>query len=372
MKIKAAVLNGVNEQFKISDVELDEPKNNEVLVKLVASGVCHTDATVINGTVPLPFPAILGHEGSGIVAEVGPNVQNFKKGDHVVIGFAACGECKYCKAGMPGACVRFAELNMGSGAMKDHTHRLHTENGQDISNFFGQSSLATYAVTDTNNLAKVPDDVDLRYLGPLGCGFMTGSGSVLNALNPEAGSTLAIFGTGAVGLSGIMAGAIANCSHIIAIDINDERLELAESLGATDSINSKKEDVKEKIEELTQGSGIDYALDTTGVPAVIESALSSLAIKGQLATIAVSDKDITINPMNDLLMPSRTIKGVIEGDAVPQSYIPKLVSFYQSGKFPVNKLSKFYDLEQVDQAFEDSKAGKTVKPIIILDKDYSV
>ncbi len=370
MKVKAAVLEGVNESFKVTEVELDKPQSNEVLVKLVASGVCHTDATVADGTVPLPLPAILGHEGSGIVEEVGPDVQNFKKGDHVVIGFASCGECKYCKAGRPGACVRFAELNMGSGEMKDHTHRLHTEDGKDISNFFGQSSLATYAVTDTNNLVKVPDEIDLRYLGPLGCGFMTGSGSVLNALDPEAGSNLAVFGTGAVGLAGIMAGNVANCAHVIAVDINDERLELAKTLGATDSINSKNEEVIDRIKEITEGSMIDYALDTTGVPAVIENALRSLAIAGQLAPIAVSPKDITINPLNDLLMPSRTIKGVIEGDAVPQTFIPKLVSFYKAGKFPIDKLTKFYSLDQVDQAFADSKNGKTVKPVIVLDQSY--
>lgn len=371
MRVKAALLEGENAKFNFTDVELDEPQANEVLVKIVASGICHTDAAAREGMMGVPMPAVLGHEGVGIVEKAGAEASEFKKGDHVVIGFSSCGTCEFCLAGNAGACENFNELNM-YGAMRDGSHRIHTVDGQDVSVFFGQSSFSTYSTVNKTNLVKVPKDVDLRLLGPLGCGFMTGSGTVLNALKPEPGSSLTVFGTGAVGLAGIMAGKIANASHVIAIDINDERLAIAKELGATDTINSMNEDVIERVKEITGGKGAQYALETTGVPVVVNSAIKSLANKGEMATVAVSKKSVEIDVAHDILPYSRTIKGVIEGDAVPQLFIPKLVDFYRKGQFEIDKLSKFYDFEDIDQAFEDSKNGKTVKPIIIIDKEYSI
>ena len=372
LDIKAAVLNGANQKLEVSDLKLDPPKASEVLVKIVSSGVCHTDATVIDRTIPIPLPAALGHEGAGIVEKVGSQVENFKKGDHVIIGYAYCGQCKYCKAGMPGSCVRLGELNMGTGRMKDHTTRIHTKDGKDVSNFFGQSSLSTYAVADQNNLVKVANSVDLRYVGPLGCGFMTGSGTVLStrALNPEAGSNIAVFGTGAVGLAAIMAGKIASCDHVIAVDIVDSRLKLALKLGATDIINSKNTDPVKKIKQITNGWGVDNAVDTTGVPPVTKSGIDSLSINGKIAPLAVSNKTVTFNPLMDLTVPTRKFIGSAEGNVVPQEFIPRLVELRRKGEFPIDKLTKFYSLDQVNQAFEDSKNGKTVKPVIIMDKDY--
>lgn len=370
MKIKSAVLNGVNEEFKLTDMILDEPQAGEVLVKIVASGICHTDATVKDGTLPMPFPAVLGHEGSGIVESVGDGVTNFEKGDHVVVGFASCGECQFCRAGMPGACERFNELNMG-GAMRDGSHRIHTVDGDDASVFFGQSSFSTYSIVQENNLVKVDKDMDLRILGPLGCGFMTGSGTVLNSLHPEPGSSLVVFGTGAVGLAGMMAGVISNAAHVIAVDINPERLEIAKSLGATETINSAEVDPVKEIMAITDGKGAQYALDTTGVPVVINNAIKSLAIKGELATVAVGKKPVPVDFTNDIVTFSRTIKGVIEGDAIPQELIPKLVDFYHKGQFKIDELSKLYAFEDINQAFEDSKNGTTVKPVVVIDEAYT-
>lgn len=371
MKITAAVLNEINTDFEFKEIELDEPKANEVRVKLVASGVCHTDAAVKDGTIPVPMPAILGHEGAGIVESVGSSVTGFEPGDHVILGFAFCGKCRFCRSGNPGACEKVGDLNMG-GAMIDGTHRLHTENNEDVSVFFGQSSFATYTTVNENNLVKIPNDIDLRMVGSLGCGFMTGSGTVLNSLDPEEGSSLVVFGTGAVGLAGIMAGKIANAAHVIAVDINDDRLAIAKDLGATDTINSMTEDVVEQILKITGGLGAQYALDTTGVPAVIQTALKSLDIKGELATVGVVKGPVEININDDVMVPSRTIKGVIEGDAVPQLFIPKLVDFYRKGQFSIDKLSKLYNFSDIDQAFEDSKNGKTVKPILVIDESYTV
>jgi aryl-alcohol dehydrogenase len=347
---------------------LDDPKANEVLVKIVASGVCYTDATVLDGTLPVPYPAVLGHEGSGIVEKVGSSVSTVKPGDHVVLGFAYCGHCDNCLSGNAGACENMMELNF-SGHNEHGTTPLHTHDHQDISQFFGQSSFASYAAVDEKNVVKVDPDVDLRYLGPLGCGIMTGSGSVLNSLDPKAGSSMVIFGTGAVGLSGLMAAKIAGCNPIIAVDIHDSRLELAKELGATHTINSKNEDPVAKIREIT-GKGANYSFETTGVPAVTTQAIQCLCVKGTMGTVAVGKNDLTINVTNEIVVRAITVKGIVEGDAVPQLFIPKLVNFFKAGLFPVNRLVEFYEPDQIAQEFEDSKVGKTIKPILVLDPSY--
>lgn len=367
MKIQALVTSGeIN--FEKQTLVLDEPRADEVLVKIVASGICHTDATVLDQTLPVPYPAVLGHEGSGIVEQVGSNITTVKPGDHVVLGFSYCGHCENCLEGNAGGCENMIPLNF-AGKNNHGVTPLHTEDGQDVSQFFGQSSFATYATVGENNIVKVDKDVDLRYLGPFGCGIMTGSGTVFNSLTPEPGSSFVVFGTGAVGLSGMMAAKIAGCHPIIAVDIHDSRLELAKELGATHTINSKNEDVVAKIKEITS-KGADYSLETTGVPEVTLSSLRCLRVKGVAATVAVGKRNLTINIFNDVVANALTLKGVIEGDAVPQLIIPKLVRFFKNGQFPIDKMVEFYEFEQINEAFEDSKNGSAIKPILILDKTY--
>lgn len=367
MKIEAMV-STPEKDFEKQTLMLDEPKADEVLVRIIASGVCHTDATVLDRTLPVPYPAVLGHEGSGIVEKVGSNVTTVQPGDHVVLGFAYCGHCDNCLDGNAGGCENMMPLNF-TGKNKYGVSPLHTENNEEVSQFFGQSSFATYTTVDEKNVVKVDESADLRYLGPFGCGIMTGSGTVLNSLAPEAGTSFVVFGTGAVGLSGMMAAKIAGCHPIIAVDIHDSRLELAKELGATHTINSRNEDPVEKIKEIT-GKGAHYSFETTGVPEVTLSALRCLRVKGECATVAVGKRDLTFNVTNEIVLNAITLKGVIEGDAVPQLIIPKLVSFYQNGQFPVDKLVKFYDLENIDQAFTDSANGSTIKPILIIDPAY--
>lgn len=367
MKIQAMVTTDVT-SFEQQTLILDEPKADEVLVKIVATGVCHTDATVLDKSTPVPYPAVLGHEGAGIVEKVGTNVTTVQPGDHVVLGFTYCGHCDNCLEGNAGGCENMLTLNFG-GKNKHGETPLHTENNQDVSQFFGQSSFATYATVAEGNTIKVDKDIDLRFLGPLGCGIMTGSGTVLNSLAPEPGSSFVVFGTGAVGLAGMMAAKIAGCYPIIAVDIHDSRLELAKELGATHTINSKQEDVTARIIEIT-GKGAHYALETTGVPEVTLTGIRSLRVKGEIASVAVGKRDLTLNVFTEIVGPAKTLKGVIEGDAVPQLIIPKLVQFFKNGQFPVDKLMKFYDFNQIEQAFADSKNGSTIKPILVLDKTY--
>ncbi|MGD6843689.1 NAD(P)-dependent alcohol dehydrogenase [Bacillus infantis] len=359
MKIKAAVTHGQGEDFKIEEVELAEPQANEVLIKIVASGVCHTDA-VARDLGLTPYPVVLGHEGSGIVEKVGAGVKTIEPGDHVVLSFASCGHCENCLTGHPTVCTEFNDLNFG-GKMEDETHRLH-QHDHELSTFFGQSSFGTYAVANERNVVKVDKDVDLALLGPLGCGIQTGSGTVLNRLKPDFGTSIAVYGTGAVGLSGIMAAKITGCRHIIAIDIHESRLEKAKELGATHVINSKNEDVVERIKEITNG-GVHYGLETTGVPVVVRQGLRALRPLGTLAIVGVTP-EMEINVHEEIMAEGKTMVGVIEGDAVPQLFIPQLVDYYKNGMFPFDKLVEFYDFSDINQAFEDSKKGLAIKPIV--------
>ncbi|MGF7535320.1 NAD(P)-dependent alcohol dehydrogenase [Bacillus mexicanus] len=359
MKIKAALTRGLGKDFEIGEVEISEPKANDVLIKIVASGVCHTDA-VARDLGLTPFPVVLGHEGSGIVEKVGTGVKGLEPGDHVVLSYAYCGTCESCLTGHPGTCHRFNELNF-EGKMEDHTHRLH-HHDHGVSTFFGQSSFGTYAIAHERNVVKVNKDVDLALLGPLGCGIQTGSGTVLNRLKPKFGESIVIFGAGAVGLSAVMAAKIVGCKHIIAVDIHDNRLELAKEIGATLVLNGKKVDVVDEIKKATDG-GTHYAVDTTGVSPLIRQGLQALRPLGTIAIVGVTG-EMTMDVHNDLMAEGKTMMGVIEGDSIPQLFIPELVEYYKNGQFPFDKLVKFYEFDQINEAFEDSKTGVTIKPIL--------
>ncbi|MCT3584291.1 NAD(P)-dependent alcohol dehydrogenase [Levilactobacillus brevis] len=349
-----------SQQLKIIDAQLDAPKDNEILIKMVATGVCHTDTAGRDG-LTTPLPVALGHEGAGLVEQVGSGVIDIKPGDHVVLSFAYCGHCRHCLTGHSGMCDHFNELNF-AGHSYDGSHRLHLSDGQPLSTFFGQSSFSTYAVVDQHNVVKVDPTVDLRLLGPLGCGIQTGAGTVLNYLQPKFGESLVIFGTGAVGLSAIMAAKLTGAERIIAVDIFDQRLSLTKELGATDVVNSKTVDAEAAIREILP-SGADYTLDTTGVSPVVLNALHVLKPGGECAVVGMG-RELTFNLQNDLMAEGKKISGVIEGDAIPQLFIPKLVSFYKQGRFPFDKLIKFYDFDQINDGFAASKDGSVLKPVV--------
>ncbi|MGG4452166.1 NAD(P)-dependent alcohol dehydrogenase [Brevibacillus porteri] len=365
MQMKAAVTHSKGEEFRIETIQLDEPKSGEVLIRVVASGICHTDMIARDQEYPVPLPAVLGHEGAGVVEKVGEGVTYVQPGDHVVLGFAHCGKCHYCLSGRPYVCERFFELNF-LGNMEDGTKRHHCEE-KGLSNFFGQSSFGTYTIVNERNLVKVDKDVDLALLGPLGCGIQTGSGTVINKLKPEAGSSIAVFGAGAVGLSAIMAANAIGCGTIIAVDVHDNRLELAKELGATHVINARNVDPVEEIKKITNG-GVNYAAETAGRPGVLRQAVDALTFCGVVAQIGApplgTDEKIDTN---DLLLLNKTITGVVEGACVPRIFIPQLINLYKQGKFPMDKLVKFYRFYEINQAVADSHSGKTIKAIIKMD-----
>lgn len=369
MKIKAAVLNEFNAPYEIEEIELSEIREDEILVKIVASGICNSDESVRKGHMPYQPPIVIGHEGAGIIEKIGKNITNFEVGDHVVISFAYCGKCSSCLMGAPAACTDFQHINNFGNRSEDEP--FFTKNdGTPIARFFGQSSFATHSIVSPSSLTKVDKSVDLRLSGPLGCGFLTGTGTVFNGLKPAPGSTIAIFGTGAVGLASMMAAKISGCSKVIAIDIHENRLELAKELGATHTINSTNADLKEEISKLTDGKGVNYSIDTSGVPAVIKSAIDVLALGGTIAPVAIS-RPIEINTMLDFTRLNRKLVGVLMGQAVPQLSIPQLLEFYKEDKFAFDKLIKFYTLDEINEAAEDSNSGRVIKPILVIDETYS-
>lgn len=349
-------------------MELKDIGSEDILIKVVASGVCHTDVTAQEDGL-VPYPAVLGHEGSGIVEEVGSAVTKFEAGDHVVMSYAHCGKCDACLSGHPTSCERFGELNFGGANI--HGEKHHERDDQEYSLFFGQSSFATYAISNEQNVVKVPKDVDLDLLGLLGCGIITGAGIVPEKLDVEFGSNIAILGVGSVGLSALMAADAVGANKIIAVDLNDDRLEFAKELGATDTINSSDpEGLGDEIKEMTGGAGVEYVVDTTGVSPVIKEGISGLKINGELVEIGIGE-EIEVDLFEDMMLENKTLSSMQEGDAVPKILIPKMIELYKKGKFPFDKLIHKYDFEEINQAFEDSADGTTIKPILKIDKEYS-
>lgn len=364
MEILAAVVNEVGQEFRLEEITLDDPKSGEVLIKIVASGICHTDISAQKQIFPVPLPAVLGHEGAGIIEKVGEGVQDLEVGDHVVLSYASCGHCEYCLTGHAYACEHIFEANF-SGFMADKTHRLH-KGEQGVSTFFGQSSFATYAVANARNVVKVDKDVDLRLLAPLGCGIQTGAGGVFNVFNPPAGTSFAVFGAGTVGLSALMAAKAVGCTVRIVVDVHDSRLEIARELGATHTINAKKVDVVKEIKEIT-GKGVDYAIESSGVPSVLRQATDALAPMGKVGVIGAPKLGTNVElHVFDLLVNVKSVVGIHQGSSIPKTFIPKLISLYKEGLFPIDKLMKFYNFEEINQAVSDMKNGTTIKPVLTM------
>ncbi|MEW6636871.1 MAG: NAD(P)-dependent alcohol dehydrogenase [Actinomycetota bacterium] len=367
MRIAAAVAREKEQPFSMEELELASPRSGEVLIRVVATGMCHTDLIVRDQWYPVPLPCVLGHEGAGVVEEVGEGVTKVEPGDKVVLTFASCGKCATCLSGKPTYCLNFFALNFG-GARLDGSSPISDDGEPVHGHFFGQSSFATHALATERNVVKVGDDAPLELLGPLGCGVQTGAGGVLNTLHPEAGSSIVVFGTGAVGLSAIMAARIAGCTTIIGVDIKPARLELARELGATHTINGTEANAVEAVKEIT-GGGADYSIETTAVPAVLRQSVEALAPLGTCGLIGAAPlgTDASLD-MNDILIPGKTVRGIVEGDSVPDVFIPRLVELHAQGRFPIDRLVRFYDLDGINEAAHDAEEGEAVKPILRVDR----
>jgi aryl-alcohol dehydrogenase len=363
MQITAAVAREKGGAFSLETLELESPREGEVLVRVVATGVCHTDMVVRDGHLPTPMPVVLGHEGSGVVEQVGAGVTKVVPGDAVVMSFNSCGHCPSCNEHEPAYCHEFFPRNF-FGTRADGSSALSRDGEVIHGNFFGQSSFASHAICHQRNVVKVPNDVDLALLGPLACGIQTGAGAVINALRLKPGKSFAVFGAGSVGLSALMAAKAEGARIIVAIDTNDERLAFAKTVGATHSFNPGRDDVTAALIALT-GYGIDYVLDTTGIPAVMRSAVASLAPRGTCGILGASPMgtELTLDEVH-FMSGGRRLIGIVEGSSNPDEFIPRLIDMYRQGNFPFDRMVRFYPFAEINAAVHDSEKGKTIKPIV--------
>jgi len=362
-EITAAVVRSQGAPFTIEQARLRAPQGDEVLVRVVATGLCHTDLIVRDQYYPVPLPAVLGHEGAGVVEALGPNVKDLKVGDHVVLTYGACGHCHHCDSGHGAYCKDFFGLNFGGSDLQGNTAITDSAGAPLHDHFFAQSSFASYALSRENNAVKVPADAPLELLGPLGCGIQTGAGAVINSLKVGPGSSFVSLGAGAVGLSAVLAARVAGATTIIAVDVVASRLELATELGATHVINSGEQDIVETVRAICGGA--DFALESTGRPEVLAQGIEALGSLGSIGVVGAPKLGTKAEfDVNNLLLGGRSIRGIVEGDSVPQVFIPQLVQLYQQGRFPFDKLVKFYPLDQINQAAEDSTKGLTLKAVL--------
>ncbi len=363
MEIKAAVVWEPAGEFSIEELELSDPNDDEVLVRIVGAGICHTDLAGRDMHLPIPPPpSVFGHEGAGVVERVGARVTKVKPGDHVVLAWDYCGACSACKSGKELYCLNFFQHNF-HGARPDGSGTL-SKNGQDIHGcFFCQSSFADYALANERNAVKVPEDVPLEILGPMGCGIMTGAGAVMNSLQVGPGSSIAIFGVGNVGMSAVLAAVVCGCTTIIGVDLHSNRLGLAKELGATHTVNAGEQDPVEAIREIT-GGGAQFSLECVGNPKVLRQAVDALPRLGVCGLTGVVPPGTEVALDMDLLMNGRTVRGILGGDAIPDLFIPKLIELYRQGRFPFDRLITFYAFDEINKAVEDMENGSVMKPVL--------
>jgi aryl-alcohol dehydrogenase len=362
MQVTAAVSRGIGEAPALETLELEAPRTGEMLIRLVATGICHTDLHEHPGR-HAPQPIVLGHEGAGVVDGIGAGVRGFEIGDHVILSGNSCGRCPSCLANRPTYCDLAMPLCFG-GKRLDGSTALRCGVDAVHSHFFGQSSFATHTVVPERTAVKVDRDLPLEKLGPLGCGVITGAGAVIEALRVGYGDSIAIFGVGGVGLAAVMAARLVGARHIVAVDVNTERLALARELGATRTFNSD-DDAMKQIRAVT-GRGVRCSLNTTTVPAVHTMALEVLAMNGTAGFVAAPRGSWTPQ-MFGLLAGGRQLRGILGGDAHPGTFLPILIDYWRQGRFPFDRLLTFYRFDEIARAFADVHHGRVIKPVLLME-----
>lgn len=366
MDVKAAVVSAPGAPFEIETLTIGAPRTDEVLVEIAGVGLCHTDLVFQGGFAPVPMPMVFGHEGAGIVRAVGADVTGVTPGDAVIIGFSSCGACPRCDEGLPSYCRSFPQLNY-AGARPDGSTALAKGGRPVASHFFGQSSFASLALTPRRNVVKIdPAGLDLATLGPLACGLQTGAGAVMRSFDCRAGSTIALFGCGPVGLAAVMAAAIRDCARIIVVEPLASRRALALELGATDAIDPAAGDAGEAIRALLP-EGVDFALDTSGRDTAIAAGLAVLGSRGMLGLVGVppsADATLSANIAAMITFGHRVI-GIIEGDSDQQRFIPELIALHRAGRFPFDRLIATFPLDAINEAIAAQHRGDCVKAVLI-------
>jgi aryl-alcohol dehydrogenase len=363
MQIRAAVVHERSGPFVIDTVELCAPRPDELIVRVVASGMCQTDMHGRDGYYASPYPGVYGHEGAGVVHAVGSAVRSIAPGDHVVMSFPWCGACDNCRQHMHSYCVHAFALKM-NGTRADGSTLLSKNGAPVYSAFFQQSSFGTFALTQERYAVKVRNDAPLELLGPLACSGQTGAGTVLTVMKPKPGDSFAVFGVGAVGLSSVMAAKIAGCDPIIAVDVHAHRLALARELGATHAIDYRNcGDVVAEVRAIT-GKGVRHSIETSAQPAVFREAAECLMPGGTCVLLGSARKGNEVSLEMPFLQEGRAVRGVIQGDSFPKEFIPRLVDLMMDGKFPIEKMIKFYDFADINLAAKESSAGIAIKPVL--------
>jgi aryl-alcohol dehydrogenase len=363
MQIKAAVVSERSGPFVIDTLELCAPRADELIVRIVASGMCQTDLHGRDGYYATPYPGVYGHEGAGVVHAVGSSVRTFVPGDHVVMSYPWCGSCANCQRRLHSYCMHGLDLKM-RGTRADGSTLLSKNGAPVYSAFFQQSSFGTFALSQERYTVKVRKDAPLELLGPLACSGQTGAGAVLNVMKPAVGESIAIFGVGAVGLSALMAARIAGCDPIIAVDVHDWRLALARELGATHTIDHNAcGDVVAEICKIS-GGGVRYALETSALPEVFREAIECLMPAGTCVLLGSAREGSEVTFEMPFLQQGRIVRGVVQGDSVPQEFIPQLVDLIMAKKFPIERMIKFYDFADINLAARESSAGIAIKPVL--------
>lgn len=365
MLVKAAVLRGQNQPFLIENVELASPQADEILVRIKAVGLCHSDVAVAEGGLVFPLPGVLGHEGAGLVEAVGSAVTSVAPGDPVVLSFDSCGTCGNCAAGTPSYCDEFASRNFG-GARPDGSCTHSGPDGAIAGNFFGQSSFGSLALARERNVVKVAADLPLHLLGPLGCGIQTGAGAVMESLACRAGSSILVIGGGAVGLSAVMAAVLQGCATIILMEPVEARRQLALEMGATHVLSPSEADAA-TIRGIVPG-GVDYVLDSSAKTPALGLALDVLAKRGTIGMVGVPFSPDERWPLDFLRVVrlGATLKGIVEGDADPRTFIPRLLDHYRAGRFPFDRMITVYPFENINEAIEDQRQGLATKIVLQL------
>jgi len=365
MKAKAAILFEVGQKLELRDVEVQPPQAGEVLVRMAAGGVCHSDLHVMTGHLVASLPAILGHEGSGIVADVGPGVTSVKPGDHVIpLWRLSCGTCEYCSDGRPALCPEGTQIRM-TGRLLDGSTRF-TLDGQEIKHFAGVSSFAEYSVIPARAVLKIPEDFPLDRAALLGCAVITGVGAVFNCARVRPGSSVAVFGAGGIGLNVIQGAAIAGAEKIIAVDILPNKLEFARQFGATHTINGSTANAVEQIRALTDGKGVEYAFEAIGLPATMRQAYDSLRKRGMAVVVGVTPMTAEVSvPVMSLVYEERILTGSVYGSSRPSIDIPKLIALYRTGKLKLDELlTRRYPFAQINEAYDALERGEVARSIV--------
>ncbi len=361
---QAAIARERNAPFSIETLQVSDPQAREVLVRVVACGLCHTDLIVRDGYRNVSLPVVLGHEGAGVVEAVGAGVTKVGPGDQVVLSFPSCGACPECFAGRLANCPYLDELY--HRCQRQDGSSPFSQNGIPIHGLFaGQSSFASYTIAPERNVVKVPAETDLDTAAPLGCGVITGAGAVFNALEVEGGGSIAVFGLGAVGLSAVMAAHVRGCSEIIGVDVEASRLEIALDVGANHVINAAEDNPVDAITHLT-GEGVDYAVEATGHPPVLVQALHCLAGGGTCVFVGNHPEGSTVELDIGALEFNQALMGCVLGNCVPDVFIPLLLTLHEQGRFPVDKLVSTYPLDELNAAANDALAGGVIKPVILM------